>query len=290
MFEKEVEAMKNIIFKVKEEMDLVDYLVKYSDYSKSKIKSYLKYKKIYINNSNNFKLPYKLNIDDEVLISLIVDKGIDFEIIYEDKEFLVINKISGLLTVSNETEKEITLFNQVKTYALNNHFKAYVVHRLDKDTSGIVIFVKNEKLKNLLQENWNELVLKRGYAAIVEGILEQAGKIDNLLVEEDNTFVHSGKNGKRAITIYSPVKSYKNYTLVDVEIETGRKNQIRVHLSELGYPIIGDRKYGSKCSPLKRLGLHAYILELTHPITKEVLSFESSLPKSFEKLLNIKRY
>lgn len=282
--------MKNIKIKVKEEMDLIEYLLKYSDYSKSKIKSYLKYKKIFINNSNIYKLPYILKINDEIVIDLMVDKDVDFEIIYEDKELLVINKVAGLLTVSNEKEKDITLYNQVKIYALNNHFKAYIIHRLDKDTSGIVMFAKNEKLKNLFQDNWNELVVKRGYAAIVEGILENAGRIDNLLSEEDNTFVHSSKIGKRAITNYCPVKTNKGFTLVDIEIETGRKNQIRVHLSELGYPIIGDRKYGSKQNPIKRLGLHAYILEVNHPINKQKLSFESPLPKSFEKLINIKRY
>lgn len=282
--------MKNIKLKVKEEMDLIEYLLKYSDYSKSKIKSYLKYKKIFINNSNIYKLPYILKINDEIVIDLMVDKNVDFEILYEDKELLVINKVAGLLTVSNEKEKDITLYNQVKIYALNNHFKVYIIHRLDKDTSGIVMFAKNEKLKNLFQDNWNELVVKRGYAAIVEGILENTGRIDNLLSEEDNTFVHSSKTGKRAITNYCPVKTNKGFTLVDVEIETGRKNQIRVHLSELGYPIIGDRKYGSKQNPIKRLGLHAYILEVNHPINKQKLSFESPLPKSFEKLINIKRY
>lgn len=290
MFFERSDIMRDIKLIVKKDIEIIDYLLEYTDFSKKRIKSLFKFKKIYINDSNDFKLPYQLKLNDEIIIDLTVDKDVDFEIIYEDKEILVINKIAGLLTVSNEKEKDITLYNQVKTYATNNRFKAYIVHRLDKDTSGIVMFVKDEKLKNLFQDNWNELILKRGYAAIVEGNLDQSGKIDNLLLEEDTTFVHSSKNGKRAITNYSPVKYNKGFTLVDVEIETGRKNQIRVHLSELGYPIIGDRKYGSKQNPIKRLGLHAYILEVTHPLSKEILSFESKLPRSFEKLLNIKRY
>jgi Pseudouridylate synthases, 23S RNA-specific len=282
--------MKNIKLIVKEDIELVDYLVKYTDFSKSKIKSYLKFKKIIINNSKKIKLPYILEINDEIVIDLMVDKGVDFEILYEDKEILVINKDAGLLTVATEKEKDETLYHQVRDYALNNRFKVFIVHRLDKETSGIVLFAKTEKLKKQFQDNWNDLVITRGYAAIVEGIVADAGRIDNLLVEEKNTMVHSSRTGKRAITNYEPVKSYGEYTLLDVEIETGRKNQIRVHFSELGHPIIGDKKYGSNQNPIKRLGLHAYILEVKHPANGKILSFKSPLPIKFEKLIKIKRY
>lgn len=276
--------MKKINLIVKENSDLIEYLVSNTDYSKAKVKSLIKYKKIYINGKNNYKLPIILKINDKLEIDLEIKEELPFEIVYEDNEIIVVNKDAGLLTIASYNEKELTLYHQVREYANKHNFKLFVVHRLDRETSGLVMFAKNERMKMLFQDNWNELVKTRGYFALIAGKLTKKGRIDNLLYEEKNTFVHSSKLGKRAITNYEPIKYNEEYSLLNVNIETGRKNQIRVHLSELGYPIVGDKKYGSKKNPIKRLGLHAYKLEVMHPITRKYFSFELDMPEEFKKM------
>lgn len=276
--------MKKINLIVKENSDLIEYLVSNTDYSKAKVKSLIKYKKIYINGKNNFKLPITLKTNDKLEIDLEIKEELPFEIVYEDNEIIVVNKEAGLLTIANYNEKELTLYHQVREYANKHNFKLFIVHRLDRETSGLVMFAKSERMKMLFQDNWNELVKTRGYFALIEGKLVKKGRIDNLLYEEKNTFVHSSKLGKRAITNYEPIKYNDEYSLLNVTIETGRKNQIRVHLSELGHPIVGDKKYGSKKNPIKRLGLHAYKLEIMHPITRKYFNFELDMPKEFKKM------
>lgn len=276
--------MKKINLIVKENSDLIEYLVSNTDYSKAKVKSLIKYKKIYINGKNNFKLPIILKTNDKLEIDLEIREELPFEIVYEDNEIIVVNKEAGLLTIANYNEKELTLYHQVREYANKHNFKLFIVHRLDRETSGLVMFAKSERMKMLFQDNWNELVKTRGYFALIEGKLVKKGRIDNLLYEEKNTFVHSSKLGKRAITNYEPIKYNDEYSLLNVTIETGRKNQIRVHLSELGHPIVGDKKYGSKKNPIKRLGLHAYKLEIMHPITRKYFNFELDMPKEFKKM------
>ena len=277
--------MKAIKFVVKEELELVDYLLKYSDYSRNKIKSLIKYNKILINKSNKIKLPYKLYIDDLIEINLEIEEKLPFEIIYEDEEILVVNKPYGLLTIGSLGEKYNTLYRLVKEYARKHKFEVFIVHRLDRDTSGIVMFAKNERIKLLYQNNWNELALKRGYITVVHGTILSDGRIDNLLFEEDNTFVHSSRIGKRAITNYRVLKSNKKYTMLDIDIETGRKNQIRVHMKEIGHPVVGDKKYGEKGDPIKRMALHSYELKIKHPINNNVLTFTCDYPNIFNKLV-----
>lgn len=277
--------MKKITINVKENADLVDYLVLNSDYSKSKIKSLIKYKKITINNKPIKKLPLKVNINDIINIDLEVTPNTPFEILYEDKEILVVNKESGLLTIGTHIDNENTLYKMVRKYASERKFQIFIVNRLDKETSGIVMFAKSERIKLLYQDNWNELVKKRGYIAVVEGKVKDSGRIENLLYEEKNTFVHSSSIGKKAITNYKVLKSNNKYTLLDINIETGRKNQIRVHMSELGHPVVGDKKYKSNTDPIKRMCLHAYELVITHPLSKDTLKFKCEYPKVFDKLV-----
>lgn len=208
------------------------------------------------------------------------------DIIYEDKELIVINKPAGLLTVSTENEKEKTLFHKVLVYLKRKHKanKVFIVHRLDKDTSGIVLFAKNEGLKRKLQLNWDELACSRKYMAVVDGNLEEgSGSITTWLKETKTLLVYSSNdktNGKKATTVYKVINKNSRYSLVDISIKTGRKNQIRVHMSDLGVPVLGDKKYGSKIR-VKRMMLHAYQLKITHPVTKKDMIFESKLPKEF---------
>lgn len=215
------------------------------------------------------------------------------DIIYEDKDIIVVNKEHHLLTVSNEKEKEHTLYHEVSDYLKkkNPKNKVFIIHRLDKDTSGVILFAKNQNIKRLYQDNWNTLVKKRGYIAIVEGLVkEKKGTIKSYLVENSTQLVYTTKDtklGKLAITNYEVIQNNKEYSLVNIEIITGRKNQIRVHMKEFGHPIIGDKKYDSRKNPIRRLGLHANILIIENPITKKDMEFKAKIPKQFNSIFKI---
>lgn len=207
------------------------------------------------------------------------------DILYEDKELLVINKPVGLLTIATEKENIHTLYHEAREYVKkqNPKNKIFIVHRLDKDTSGIVIFAKQEKLKKYLQNNWNDITI-REYVAIVEGkIKKEKDTLKSYLLENKTHQVYSTKvGGNLAITNYEVLASTKAYSLLKINIETGRKNQIRVQLSELGYPIVGDKKYGSKKNPLGRMGLHANYLAIK--IKDKDYIFKSDIPENFKKM------
>jgi len=209
-------------------------------------------------------------------------------IVYEDKNLIVVNKPSKLLTVGTDKEREHTLYREASDYVKKQHpkNKVFIVNRLDRDTSGLVVFAKNEVLKKELQDHWNEVALKREYLAIVEGkMLHSKGHLESYLVEEKNFKVHSTldkKKGVLAITDYEVLDYANTYSLLCIHIHTGRKNQIRVQLSELGHPIIGDKKYGAKRNPLGELGLHAIALSLKVPYLKEPLCLETKVPVKFQ--------
>jgi len=211
------------------------------------------------------------------------------DILYEDKFIIVINKPSGLLTISTNKEKERTLFHYVYEYLKqkNKNNKVFIVHRLDKDTSGIVVFAKDERTKFYLQENWNDF--KRGYVAVVEGkVKNKKGVLKSYLMETKTLYTYSvnDKNGKLAITEYERVLENKKYTMLSLNLKTGRKNQIRVQLSDLGNPIVGDKKYGIKKDPIRRMALHANYLEFIHPKTKEKIVIDIDIPNSFINLVS----
>ena len=215
------------------------------------------------------------------------------DIVYEDKYLIVINKSENLLTIASDKEKEKTLFHQVYLYLKrkNKNNKVFIVHRLDFDTSGLIIFAKDIKTKTILQSNWNKVIRK--YIAIVNGKLEkERGTIKSYLKETQTNLVYSSndsKNGLLAITKYRKVINDDKLSLIEIEIQTGRKNQIRVHMSDLGNPILGDKKYGPKCKE-KRMYLHAYYLKFNHPITSKELEFELNVPKDFLlKLKNVNK-
>lgn len=208
------------------------------------------------------------------------------DIIYEDKDIIVINKPAHLLTVATDDEKIKTLYHKVYEYLKrkNKNNKVFIVHRLDKDTSGIVLFAKNEKIKKLLQENWNDRVKTREYIAIVEGFVDPLKKTIKEYLKETKTFLTyatDDPDGKEAVTEYEVIKRYKSHSILRINIFTGRKNQIRVAMQNIRHPIIGDKKYGSNKNPLRRLCLHASKLELIDPRTNDLISFESIVPKEF---------
>ena len=205
-------------------------------------------------------------------------------IIYEDKELLVIDKPSGQYTIGTDKDKFNSLYHEVREYIRKKNQKVFIVNRLDKDTSGIVLFTKNEQLKSQLQNNWNNIT-KRYYYAIVEGKLKQKEATLKNYLDESKTLqvyvTNKTNTSKLAITNYKVINELSKYTLLDIEIKTGRKNQIRCQLDYIGNPIIGDKKYSSKVNPIGRLGLHAYKLILTNPNNKKTYEFESKIPKLF---------
>jgi len=262
------------------------------DMSKKDIKKLLKFKQIAVDGCTETNANKTINVGSEIIIYFskkITDES-NIKILYEDLDIIVIDKPTGLLSISTSKETEDTAYQFVSNYLKkhNKKNKVFVVHRLDRDTSGVLLFAKNETIKNKLQDNWNELVKCREYYAVVEGVVDKSGTIKSYLVTDNFNRTYSTKNksiGKLAITHYEPIKSKKNRTLLKVLIDTGRKNQIRVHLSELGFPIIGDKKYGSRES-FGRLALHSSKLHLIDPRNNKLLKFESTVPKSIMKLID----
>ena len=246
---------------------LIDFLKNNIEKSKNNIKSFISNGCCYVNDLVVVKTNYLLHSGDKLVVILkqIRDKKYGLiDIIYEDNYFIGINKPSGLLSVSTDKREIDTAFNIVKNYVKG---KLYVLHRLDRDTSGILLFCKDEKIKNNMQDSWNDVVLTRGYLAVVNRI-NSNGTIKSYLYEDKNFNVRScndPKKGKLAITNYKVIKSSKNYSLLQIFIETGRKNQIRVHMNLIGTSILGDKKYGG--NKAKRLYLHSNILEFIHPVS-----------------------
>jgi 23S rRNA pseudouridine1911/1915/1917 synthase len=214
----------------------------------------------------------------------------DLGVVYEDPYLLVIDKRAGLLSMSNNTRQQ-TVQNVLNNYLEKGGSRctSHLVHRLDRDTSGLMIYAKDTKTQRTLIEEWQQLVTDRRYVALVSGEMQQnKGTIRSWLTEDKRFITHSSpvdNGGKYAVTHYNVLRKGNGYTLVELELETGRKNQIRVHLSDMGHPIVGDIKYGSNDESLRRLGLHAYILAFRHPVNGKYLRFETPVPDSFEKAL-----
>ena len=207
-------------------------------------------------------------------------------IIYEDKYLIIVNKPTGEFTISRDNHYDNNLYDEVKTYVKkqNPKNKIFIVHRLDKDTSGLVLFAKSEKVKYDLQRNWQNV--ERKYYAVVFGKPnEKSVSLKDLLYENKSLDVVITKNekiGKLAITNFDVIENNNKYSLLDINIETGRRNQIRVQLANIGHPIIGDKKYGKV--KYKRMMLEAYYLKFVHPVTKKVCYAELPLNNDFEKL------
>ena len=277
---------------IEEPMILMDYLVNVLDKPRKKAKILLTKNAIYINNKNITKYNYPLIPGNILEIKEFNQNDIDpsIKIIYEDKDIIVVDKPAGLLTIATENEKEKTLYHLVSDYVKvkNKNARIFVIHRLDKETSGIIIFAKSENVKRLFQDNWDKYAIYRGYMAIVEGVVEVKNKkILSYLIEKDNFKVYSTTpdKGKKAITNYKFIKSNKKYSLLDINIETGRKNQIRVAMHDIKHPIAGDRKYGSKIDPVRRLCLHCHKLVIYNPILKQEMKFNTEVPEAFKKVI-----
>ena len=266
---------------------LLDYLRNNIDgKSKNNIKSLLKNEAVFVNGKIVTKYNYVLCDGDVVEINKKKANN-NINIIYEDNDIIVIDKPSKILTISNKNEKVNTLYRMVSDYLRKEHKKVFIIHRLDFDTSGIIMFAKSQKVQKLYQDNWNDLAKIREYTAIVDGITANKGHIESYLKQTKTLLVYSSKNkdGLFAITDYEKIGGNSKYSMLKILISTGRRNQIRCHMADIGHPILGDYRYKCKINPIDRLCLHANRLEIINPITKELMVFNSNIPKEFNSII-----
>ena len=215
-------------------------------------------------------------------------------IVHEDDEIIIIDKPSGLLTIATDKEKRKTAYAILSDYVKKEDpdNKIFIVHRLDRETSGLLMFARNEKVKQQIQETWETTISERTYVAVVEGQVEPPeGTITSWLTESKALIVYSSQNsqhGKKSVTHYKKIRESSDFSLLQLNLDTGRKHQIRVHMQEIDHPVVGDKKYGSTLNPLRRLGLHAQVLVFTHPKTGRLCRFETSIPKSFLRIFQTK--
>ena len=214
------------------------------------------------------------------------------KIVYEDKDLIVIEKAPGILSMP-ATAKQFSAKQVLDEYFTKRHFKctAHTVHRLDRDTSGLMMYAKDLEIAKILEDNWQQIVYDRRYVAVVSGEMErEGGTIESWLKDNKAYITYSSPTdpggGKYAITHYHTLRTTPRQSLVELKLETGRKNQIRVHMKDIGHPVLGDNKYGDGRDPIGRLCLHAYRLHFYHPRTGEPMLFETPFPKDFMKLFN----
>ncbi len=286
-------------YEVKEEAGLLEYLIaSMPDRKRTNVKELLKHSQVKVNNTPTTKFDHRLHPGDKVLVNLTREWKVFYnrrlQIVYEDDDIIVVNKGYGLLSMGTDKIQDGTAYSILRDYVKWNdpRNKIFIVHRLDRDTSGLMMFAKNEKAKETMQHNWNNMVLERKYVCVVEGKPEPpTGVIRSYLAENSRYEVYSTDNpeeGQLAVTRYSTIASGKGYSLMEVELDTGRKNQIRVHMKDIGHPIIGDRRYGASASPIHRLALHAQTLRFVHPVTRKQMIFSTPIPISFGKTVNHK--
>lgn len=280
-------------YTVDEPSELLPYLLNVlAKSSRNSVKSILTRGQVMVDDQLITKHNYPLQPGQKVKIqsnkaAINVSKLVGVSILHEDDDLIVINKDAGVLSVASEKEKDHTAYREITAYVKRSRpdNRIFVIHRLDRDTSGIMMFAKNEETQQALQSTWNESVKERLYTALVEGkVRPESGTITSWLTENSAFRVYSSptdNGGQLAVTHYRKVQGNKECTLLEVLLETGRKNQIRVHMEELGHPVMGDRKYGATGNPLRRVGLHATALSFVHPRTGEVVRFEAEIPKVF---------
>lgn len=271
---------------------LIDFVVSRYDVKRTDAKRFLKYGHLMIDGEVTHQFDAPVNPGQWVELNFtrpfVIFRHPRMSIVYEDDDIIVINKGYGLLSVGTQShKKEENAYDILKAYVkeIDPRNKVYVVHRLDRDTSGLMMFTKTEEAQQVLRHNWNNMVIDRLYVALLEGVMEEdSGVIRSRLMENSEFVVYSTTDreaGKLAVTRYRVLRRGGGCTLAEFSLDTGRKNQIRVHAKDLGHPIVGDRKYGAKRSPINRLALHARSLRFAHPVTRKDMKFELPVPSRF---------
>ena len=287
-------------FRVEAATELMPFLLsKLGGMTRTSVKQLLSQRRVTVNAGVQTRHDTPLKAGD--VINILQGRGNvelrhpKLRVIYEDDALIVVEKKNGLLTVPVKAEsKETTVFSILKEYVKKQSYRntVHVVHRLDRETSGLLVFAKSPELQEYMRTYWRQLVTKRTYVALVEGRLEQKeGKITSWLTEDNRTALVSSSpvdnGGQLAITNYKVLKE-GDMSLVELNLETGRTNQIRVHMASMGHPVVGDRKYGhgNEYSPVDRLCLHAKVLEFIHPMTEKKVRFEAAAPKEMLRPFN----
>ncbi|MRR19803.1 RluA family pseudouridine synthase [bacterium] len=283
-------------FTVSEQTTLMPFLTgSLKNKSRDNIKSLLRNKQVLVNGETVTQFNHDLKPGDQVAVrgerqtAGIVARNM--RIVFEDEHIIVIDKNAGLLSMASDNEKYLTAYNILSNYVKQQKpsNRIFIVHRLDRDTSGLMMFARSEKVQSLLQRDWKHNVTARTYMALVEGeVTEPEGVIRSYIYESKALMMHTTRNpdkGDLAITRFRKVKSNKDFSLLEVMLETGKKNQIRLHMQEMGHSIAGDKKYGATSSPIGRLGLHASVLAFIHPVTGKEMRFESKIPAKFRRLV-----
>ncbi|MDR0833289.1 MAG: RluA family pseudouridine synthase [Candidatus Symbiothrix sp.] len=288
---------KQTTLRVKEPMELMVFLgIHFNGKSHTALKAMLSKKQVCVNGTPISQYNHPLRPNDSVTINT-TSKGLyelkhpKVSLVYEDDEVIVIEKAEGLLAVATDDGKEnATAFAIVSDYLKkkDSRNRLFIVHRIDRETSGLMLFAKNKDVQMEMQDRWHEIVTERVYIAVVEGVpAKEEDTIVSFLRESKALKMHAAYQagaGKQAVTHYRIMRKNADYAMLKVELATGRKNQIRVHMQEIGHPIIGDKKYGGGPSPIGRIGLHARVLAFIHPVTHENLRFETPVPRKFSAL------
>ena len=296
MSEKRAKAQsKYTNYVVREPMELMAFLsAKMPQASRTKLKSILSKRIVYVDNVITTQYNFPLQPGMKVQISR--DKNTKefhnklLKIVYEDAYLIVINKAEGVLSVNTDRQKERTAYTILNEYVKRSGRRnnVYIVHRLDRDTSGLMMFAKDEKTQHNLRDNWHDIVFDRRYVAIVMGEMEKDGGTVQSWLTDRKLYVSSSdydNGGKLSVTHYRTIKRANGFSMIELQLETGRKNQIRVHMQVLGHPVVGDMRYGCEVDPLGRLALHAFKLCFYHPVTGEPMKFEVPYPAPFRSLM-----
>lgn len=265
------------------------------DKSRTTVKSFLTHRQVSVNGCITTRFDHPLAPGDAVNIS--GSKGPEafrhqmMRIVYEDDHLIVIDKRSGLLSIGTDKEQRRTAFYILSDYVKrqNPSARIFVIHRLDRETSGLMMFARSQEVQETVQRSWKRLVTDRRYVAVVEGsALSAEGEITSFLTEDKNRKVWASARGEgeQATTFYKTVRQGNRHALIDLKLETGKKNQIRAHMEWKGCPIAGDKKYGAKTDPAGRVCLHAYRLCFTHPVTGESMEFATPVPRDFTNNVN----
>lgn len=283
----------NLVITVKENAPLIEYLINNVSESRSKLKATLQGRGIAVNGRMVTQFDYQLKAGDKIIISRHKKqnqfKSRYVKIVYEDRWLVVVEKNIGILSMA-AGHSSLNVKSVLDDYFLKSRQKcrAHVVHRLDRDTSGLMVYAKDIETEQILEHNWHQIVYDRRYVAVVSGEMEQDnGTIANWLKDNKAYITYSSptdNGGKYAVTHFQVLNRTTEHSLVEYKLETGRKNQIRVHSADMGHPVCGDVKYGNGDDPLHRLCLHAYMLCFTHPVTGEPMEFSTPIPTAFRSL------
>ncbi len=281
-------------FGVDEEQGLLDFLLANAKESRTKVKATLKGRGVKVDGKTITQFDFRLMPGMKVSVSKTkrnqnVLKNRFVKIVYEDRWLVVVEKAPGILSMAaGHSSLNVKAVLDDYFHKSRQNCRAHVVHRLDRDTSGLMVYAKDMETEQILEHNWHDIVYDRRYVAVVSGeIVEEGGTVASWLKDNKAFVTYSSpvdNGGKYAVTHFRVLDRTTDHSLVEFKLETGRKNQIRVHSADIGHPVCGDVKYGNGDDPLHRLCLHAYVLCLFHPVTRERMEFEMPVPSAFRSM------